>query len=54
VFDNSKIKRIVPGFHASIPFFQGAKEIIEWYDNNPEYQRIDEKFNALLERILAV
>lgn len=54
VFDNSKIKRIVPGFLAAIPFFQGAKEIIEWYDNNPEYQRIDEKFNALLERILAV
>ncbi|NOY59271.1 MAG: SDR family oxidoreductase [Calditrichaeota bacterium] len=53
VFDNSKIKRIVPDFKATIPFSRGAGEIIEWYDSNPQYQKIDEKFNALLERIIA-
>jgi nucleoside-diphosphate-sugar epimerase len=32
IFDNSKIKRIVPDFVATIPFARGAVEIIAWYD----------------------
>lgn len=53
IFDNSKIKRTVPGFHASIPFYQGAQEIMAWYDNNPQFQKVDDKLNALLEKVLA-
>lgn len=53
IFDNSKIKRTVPGFHASIPFYQGAQEIMAWYDNNPQFQKVDDKLNTLLEKVLA-
>src|SRR5262249_52400001 len=32
VFDNSKIKRFVPGFAASIPFAEGMVRSVAWYD----------------------
>jgi len=35
IFDNSKIKRLVPDFAATIPFSQGAREIVAWYDEDP-------------------
>jgi len=53
VFDNSKIKRLVPNFVASIPFAQGAREIIAWYDEDHARQVVDEDFNALTERIIS-
>lgn len=53
VFDNSKIKRLTPGFAASIPFSRGAEEIIGWYDAHPERQQVNQDFNALCDRIIA-
>lgn len=52
IFDNSKIKRFVPEFNCVIPFSQGAKEIIDWYDAHPDRQVIDEKTDRLIDRIL--
>ena len=48
VFDNTKIKRIVPDFKAKIPFSIGAREIINWYDEQPSRQIIDTDFNDIL------
>jgi nucleoside-diphosphate-sugar epimerase len=53
VFDNSKIKRAVPGFHATIPFVQGASEILDWYDADSKRRTVDEKFDRLVDRIVA-
>ena len=53
VFDNTKIKRIAPDFACTIPFAKGAREVVEWYDADPARQVIDEKHDALQERILA-
>lgn len=53
IFDNSKIKRIVPDFCATVPFAQGAREIIAWYDADPARQVVHEKSNALIDRIIA-
>jgi len=53
VFDNTKIKRAVPGFVATIPFVQGAREIMAWYDANPERQVIDEEVDQTMDRIIA-
>jgi nucleoside-diphosphate-sugar epimerase len=53
VFDNSKIKRLVPDFVASIPFAEGARQIIQWYDADPARRQVDRVFDALIERILA-
>ncbi len=53
VFDNRKIRTIVPGFAAEIPFAEGAREIVAWYDAHPEAQRVDPAYDALLDRIIA-
>jgi nucleoside-diphosphate-sugar epimerase len=53
IFDNSKIKRLVPDYVASIPFEQGAREIMAWYDADPARQAVREDFDALIDKILA-
>jgi len=52
IFDNSKIKRLVPQFQPSIPFWRGAEEIIAWYDADPARQVIDPTYDALHDRII--
>jgi nucleoside-diphosphate-sugar epimerase len=53
IFDNSKIKGVVPDYKATIPFTQGAEEIIAWYDADPARQKVDERFSQLLDTIIA-
>jgi nucleoside-diphosphate-sugar epimerase len=52
IFDNSKIKRLVPGFKATIPFWQGAKEIINWYDSDRTRQVMDKTFDQRIDHII--
>jgi nucleoside-diphosphate-sugar epimerase len=52
VFDNSKIKTITPGFKTVIPFEQGAKKIVDWYDSHPEYQIVNQDFDRMVDRII--
>jgi len=52
IFDNSKIKSVVPEFEASIPFEQGAKEIIDWYEAEPKRQKINNDVDTLMNRII--
>jgi nucleoside-diphosphate-sugar epimerase len=53
IFDNAKVKGLVPGFAATIPLTWGAQEVIAWYDADPTRQRIDAAFNALQDKIIA-
>lgn len=53
VFDNSKIKKFVPGYEATIPFSQGAKEIMNYYNVDPSRQIINEAFNNLTDKIIS-
>ena len=52
IYDNSKIKRLVPDFVATIPFAQGAREIMAWYDADPGRQVVDTKIDRLIDNIL--
>lgn len=52
IFDNTKIRSVVPEFRPSIPFAEGAREMIAWYDADPRRQGIDAEFVALTERLL--
>ena len=52
VFDNTKIKRLVPDYVASIPFTQGVEEIIAWYTAESERQGVDERWNQLIDTII--
>jgi nucleoside-diphosphate-sugar epimerase len=53
IFDNSKMKRLVPDFICSIPFSRGAEEIMAWYNADPTRQKVDEAFDQRCDRILA-
>jgi len=53
IFDNSKIKSWVPDFKAAIPFSEGAKEVMQWFDADSSRQIVDENFNQLCERIIS-
>jgi nucleoside-diphosphate-sugar epimerase len=53
VFDNTKIKRVSPGFTCTVPYERGAQEIVAWYDADPRRQVVNEEFNALTDRIIA-
>lgn len=54
VLDNSKIKRYVPDFAATIPFSHGAKEIMAWFDTDPARQEINVQFDRLMDRMVAM
>jgi len=47
VFDNTKIRRLAPGFAPAIPFSKGAREIIRWYDADPMRRQVDADTNRL-------
>jgi nucleoside-diphosphate-sugar epimerase len=51
-FDNSKIKAVVPGFAARVPFARGAGEIVEWYLADPARQRFDSDLDAAFDRLV--
>lgn len=53
IFDNTKIKRLVPDYVASIPFSQGAREIVAWHEADPARQVVDEQANRLFDTIIA-
>lgn len=53
IFDNTKIKRLVPGFCATIPFAQGAAEIVNWYQEDASRRKIDPAFNLLCDHMIA-
>lgn len=51
-FDNSKIKRFVPGYQAVIPFRDGIRRTLRWFEEDERRRRIDEAVNERLDRIL--
>ncbi len=53
VFDNTKLKRLVPDFVATTPFERGAREIVGWYDEDPTRQEVDERLDALMDQLVA-
>jgi nucleoside-diphosphate-sugar epimerase len=53
IFDNSKIKRLVPDFVAAIPFARGAAEIMAWYDADLARQTVDEALDRQMDEIIA-
>ena len=51
VFDNAKVKALVPDYVATVPFAQGAREIVAWYDGDPARRVVDERMDGLMDRL---
>jgi len=52
IFDNTKIKRFVPGFTCTIPFARGAEEIVEFYAQNPNFEPVNPTVDQLMDRLV--
>jgi len=53
VFDNGKIKRLVPDFVCSRPFAEGVRESVAWFDADPARRQANEKSNEAVTRIIS-
>lgn len=54
VFDNTKIKRFVPGFTARTRFAEGIRRSIAWFEADPTRQVIDDATNQRWDKLIAV
>jgi nucleoside-diphosphate-sugar epimerase len=52
VFDNNKLKQLVPGFNAEIRFDQGVKECIDNILKHPELQKEDPEFDKWCDNVI--
>jgi len=52
VFDNSKIKRFVPEFNCKVPWSEGIRRTIAWFEADLARQTIDDETNKLWDEII--
>ncbi len=53
VFDNSKIKKLVPDFHCTVAWSEGVRRTIAWFEAEPSRRTIDDRLNQLWDTILS-
>jgi nucleoside-diphosphate-sugar epimerase len=53
IFDNAKVRALVPDYVATTPFAQGAREIVAWHDEDPARRVVDERVDALMDELIA-
>lgn len=53
IFDNSKIKKYVPDYIATIPFCMGIRDTINWFEEDTTRQEINNESNDLINRIIS-
>ena len=53
IFDNSKIRRFVPGFAATIPFREGIARTLAWFEADPKRQVVNFATHEKMDRIIS-
>ncbi|TVZ38385.1 nucleoside-diphosphate-sugar epimerase [Alteromonadaceae bacterium 2753L.S.0a.02] len=53
IFDNSKIRQLVPDFQCTTPFSEGIKTTLEWFDADPARQQINPATNKMMDDLIA-
>lgn len=51
VYDTSLLRSLVPGWHASVAFAEGAARSIAAFEARPDWQTIDHDANAMFDRL---
>lgn len=54
IFDNSKVRSLVPDFVATTTYAEGALEAVGWHDADPVRTVADPEADALLDRLVAL
>jgi len=53
IFDNSKIKSFVPEFIATIPFREGIKRTVRWFETDPARMTVVEETNRFMDKVIS-
>ena len=53
IFDNSKVKALVPDYVATVPFAAGAREIVEWHDADESRRTVDAELDEALDALIS-
>ncbi len=54
VFDNSKLKRVVPGFKAEVSYREGVRRVLDYILSHEEYQIADPEFDSWCDQIVDI
>jgi nucleoside-diphosphate-sugar epimerase len=50
-FDTSTLRTVVPDFVATVPFEQGAREIVGWHDEDPARKVVHPRYDRLMDEL---
>ena len=53
VFDNTKIKRFVPGYRATTSFAEGIRQSLAWFNADTSRRQIDQQVDARLDKLIS-
>lgn len=53
VFDNTKIKALVPDFQCEVKWAGGVRRAIDWYRAHPEFQTLDGEMERIMDDIVS-
>ena len=53
VFDNSKIKRFVPGYCATTSFAEGVQKALAWFNADASRKQIDDQVNTKMDKLIS-
>ena len=53
VFDNSKIRRLVPAYRPRLTFAEGMARSIAWFDADPARRTVNEESDRRIDRVIA-
>lgn len=53
IFDNTKVKRLVPDYVATVPFAQGAREVVAFHNQHPNFEPPRQDIDGLMDRLAA-
>ena len=53
MFDNAKLRRLVPGFAARTPFAEGIRRTLAWFEADPARQQVDAEMNLRWDKLVA-
>ncbi|MGC8634446.1 MAG: NAD-dependent epimerase/dehydratase family protein [Candidatus Limnocylindrales bacterium] len=54
VFDTTKLRRFVPEFRTGVPFSEGIRRTVAWFDADPARQQVDAEMDARWDRLLSL
>lgn len=53
IFDNSKLKSVVPTFSAKVPFRKGVRLTLEYLEKHPECKVLDAEFDLFCDQVIS-